>query len=164
MQNLTNARKRLRFLGKKDINMLWTLIISLILHRQLGGAKIPSDLPKNLEHTPGFYQLDAHRATQYQIAMTNKLNAAIDKYDVAKQKMYKFSEKIPSPAKTTTFFRLCTATNNVNKIQKKLQTAAEDTKSASDLSRDTNSAINAIHDLAYLSNKKISNIFKVRSK
>ena len=161
---MTNARKRLRFLGKKDINMLWTLIISLILHRQLGGAKIPSDLPKNLEHTPGFYQLDAYRATQYQIAMTNKLNAAIDKYDVAKQKMYKFSEKIPSPAKTTTFFRLCTATNNVNKIQKKLQTAAEDTKSASDLSRDTNSAINTIHDLAYLSNKKISNIFKVRSK
>ena len=132
--------------------MLWALLISLILRQQFGCQKGISKLPKDLEHTPGFYQLDAHRSSEYLNAMAHKVNSALAKYNQAEVNMAKAAKhSSQSPARTSAFFKLCAADNNVIKSRQKLTVANEDAVAALTQSNDVNATIETLYKLAYRS-------------
>ena len=131
--------------------MLWTLLISLILYRQFGCKPESPDLPVDLEHTPGFYQLEALRLNKLPLAMERKLLSAKQKYAKSKQYMDKFANKTPSMAKTNAFFKLCSADKKVIQSKRKLDSAIDDAISALKKSNNANRYTNEAYELAYTS-------------
>ena len=132
--------------------MLWALIISLILHNQLHGAKSAIVLPDTLEHTPGFYEIEAIRMEKYLNSMMCKVNSAEIKRASANKNMLAISRKNkPQDIHIRAFSRLCAANNNLIKAHKKYDAAHQDWQTAHNTSRELNNVINTIYALAYSS-------------
>ena len=146
--------------------MLWALLISLILHKQFGKSNKFADLPVVLEHTPGFYELEAWRLSKFPLALECKLLSAIKKYDTAKQRMSKFNNQGYSVAKTNAFFKLHHADNKITKSRQKLTEALDDAKLALQESQDINQVPSTAYKLAYSSKMEIlkHELFRSRSK
>ena len=136
--------------------MLWTLIISLILRKQLHDRQLSKYPADTSEHAPGFHELDAVRLEKLANIMENKLNSATARYDNIAQSMTRASQNNKSPQiQHWIALKMCTAREKVHKSQMKFKTANQDLiDSRQTLSEKSNRIVTSAYDVAYETSTK----------
>ena len=131
--------------------MLWTFIITLILRDCAHKSKFAPDLHTDIEHTPGFYQLDTVRLMDYSRLMKLKLFSAINERDKRQVNLAKITARYgnESHIKTNAFFRLRTADEKMEKSRQKLSLARTDALVSHKMSTQTNNLVNLSYEAAY---------------
>ena len=131
--------------------MLWTFIITLILRNESRQSKHIPELQVAVEHTPGFYQLDATRLTNYSRLMKLKLFSAINDRNKRKLNLAKITARYgnESHIKTNAFFRLRAADEKMTKSRHKLALAQTDALLSHQISTKMNNLVNLSYEAAY---------------
>ena len=131
--------------------MFWTIIVSIILKKQLKKAGHGAQYPvKNTEHTPGFYEVDAVRLMEYASVMDRKLRSAISRHQDANQTISRAARLGKSqPIQTRFFFRQETCENRVLRARSLVANAKDDLNATIAAKAEATKIVDLAYELAY---------------